>query len=67
MFKTMELNELMNINGGYYYVPVYRLYTRKVGNKVYREWIFIGKQLVAEGSGIKEFRISNCQKKAIYW
>lgn len=59
MFKTMNQNEMLCVNGGFYYVPVYDVtkYYRYVRGKkcVYgTDKKFVGTQQVASGSGISE-------------
>lgn len=46
MFHVMNEKEMMKVNGGFYYVPVYR----KGADGIYR---YVGTTQVASGSGIK--------------
>ena len=64
MFKTLNQNEMMYVNGGFYYVPVYNRYYRKTTYKLRATGqtvgvsikklgeTFLGTQQVASGSGI---------------
>lgn len=62
MFKTLNQNEMMTVNGGFYYVPEYNRYLRHVeyfhngrkvgtGRKVIKK-DYLGTQQVASDSGI---------------
>jgi hypothetical protein len=59
MFRALNQNEMLCVNGGFYYVPVYDIYKyyRRVGNRtVYlgRDKKFVRTEQVASGSGITE-------------
>ena len=63
MFKSLNQNEMLNVNGGFYYIPVYDVYKyyRRVGNRtVYlgKDKKFITTEQVSSDSGLTE-RIRN--------
>lgn len=48
MFNVMNENEMMNVNGGFYYVPSYKIVWS--GHHYYRK--YVGTVQVSSGSGI---------------
>ncbi len=60
MFKTLDQQEMLKVNGGFYYVPVYDVYVYYV--RFRDRWIVketrkvrIGMKQVANNSGIREW------------
>ena len=60
MFKSLNDNELMLVNGGFYYVPCYKM--DRNGNIVY-----VGLRQVASGSGIRYYRFEYCRFGGYRW
>ena len=55
MFRSLNENELMMVNGGFYYVPCYILQLVWTGSYYKRNLIFLHTTQVASGSGIKSY------------
>ena len=53
MFKAMNQDQMMTVNGGFYYVPVYKAKYNMHG--MLSGWTFIGTRQVASGSGIQAY------------
>lgn len=57
MLKTMNQNEMLTVNGGFYYVPVYYYKVTWSGSYYYRKLVKTGTEQVASGSGIRKIEV----------
>ncbi|MBO4766742.1 MAG: bacteriocin [Lachnospiraceae bacterium] len=78
MFKTLNQNEMMTVNGGFYYVPVYNRRFRKttyISRTTHRvvgvetkllSSTFVGTQQVASDSGISAIYHDSYTSRTVY-
>lgn len=78
MFKTLNQNEMMTVNGGFYYVPVYNrrflrtTYKRRTTGQVVGVETkllgstFVGTQQVASNSGISAIYHDSYNYRTVY-
>lgn len=57
MLKTMNQNEMLTVNGGFYYVPVYYYKVTWSGSYYYRKLVKTSTEQVASGSGIRKIEV----------
>lgn len=57
MLKTMNQSEMLTVNGGFYYVPVYYYKVTWSGSYYYRKLVKTGTEQVASGSGIRKIEV----------
>lgn len=67
MLKTMNQEELMSVNGGFYYVPVYYYKITWSGSYYYRKLIKTGTEQVASNSGIKKIEVIDGRRSVVYY
>ncbi len=67
MFKALNQNQMMTVNGGGYYVPVYYYRVYWTGSYYKRETIKQTTEWVASGSKIKMIEYVNGRKTITYY
>ena len=67
MFKALNQNQMMTVNGGGYYVPVYHYKVVWMGSYYKRVYIKTTTEWVASGSNIRMIEVIDGRRSVSYY